>query len=289
MSLKWDRVPAMDVCTIDFTLDDSRASMHAFLRRVAPMLNEFPDIGTGWVVDCERCQYLGPDAAALLFALHLDAIEHGGRVDIRLPAAPPALASFCSYSWLSHWLHGGPTADPSHPANETVPLEQFSAPRANQADALVNLIRRHAELQIDEEDYLRICIGEVAQNIADHAQSPIGGVSCARFIASSRQVRVAIVDRGVGIPNSLRGRHPELHDDQVALRRVLEGNYSSKTYERNMGLGISNLGLVVKNLTGDLVIVSGGATVETRTAKTPRFFENPAYFHGTCVFFTLRV
>lgn len=166
----------------------------------------------------------------------------------------------------------------------------FDVPLANQADPLVRLVSKRMALSADAEDYLRIWFNGSAQNVVDHAKSKIGGVWCARSLHSSATVRIAIVDRGLGIPATVRASHPETRSDEEALLRVRDGGLSAKSLARNMGLGVSNLTSRVLRLRGEVVLLSGGACVQAMPAAAPRSFPmGEARFPGTAVLFKLRV
>lgn len=154
-------------------------------------------------------------------------------------------------------------------------------------DPVISLVRRRASIETDEEDYLRLCMNEVIQNIDDHAKSEIGGIWCARFIGAAGEVRVAIVDRGLGIQRTLAQRYPKVNSSVQALQCVFEGNYSSKSRKNNMGVGISNLAKIISLKNGNLSIFSGDGLADIRHGESPRFKKTPFCFPGTGVFFTL--
>jgi hypothetical protein len=274
-------------CLVDFQVDDTPESLRAFLVRLKPVLDHK---GSGsWAIDCSSCTYLGPNAAAVLGALWLQA-RNECAASIVLPREPPKLDAFCAFSGLKHLVLGEPPPDPSHPDCETVPITQFSMARWNEPDSIVHLIRRHMDLEKGFEDYLRTALNEVVQNIEDHAESPIGGVWCARYLSGKREVRVAVVDLGKGIAASLASRFDEAKVPYRALQMVFEGNYSSKSRKNNLGVGISNLAFIVRELKGELFILSDdGLAVLTRKRKTPTFETTAVRFPGTAVFFSLRV
>jgi len=273
----------MAIAEIDFNVDDTTQSIIAFLKRVTPLL---VTADQQRVIDLSRSKYLGPDAAALVYALWLEGRLDSRPCEVRLPSEPESLAAFCEFSGLNHRLLGGVPPNPEHPESETVPVNDFKKPLANQAYPIIKLIQRHTELAKDVEEYLYICFNEVAQNIDDHSGSPIGGVSCARFMRQRNEIRVAIVDRGRGITETLRRRY-NIVDARDALSRVIQGGHTSKSLETNQGLGISNMALVVKNSGGTLMIVSDDAYVESRAGQPPVVQRLGFVFKGTAVFFRL--
>jgi hypothetical protein len=247
------------------------------------------DPGEAWTLDLRSCEYLGPDASALIYATWLHARSIGQKSVVYLPTSPPQLEGFCRYVGLEHLILKGRRPTPDDPDSETVPLSQVYTAVANQGDTITRLIRRHVELSDDAEFYLGTCLSEAIQNIEDHSQSKIGGVYCARFLSGSGEVRVAVVDRGVGIARSLSKEHGEIRSAD-ALAKVIQGEFSGRTLARNLGLGISNLVKIVRNHRGDLVIQSGhAAAVVTPRSEQPSIVEPGYEFPGTAIFFRFNV
>lgn len=72
----------------------------------------------------------------------------------------------------------------------------------------------------------------------------------------------------------------------MALRRVVEGGYSSRSRPNNMGLGVSNLFGLVKLAGGRIAVFSEDAFAEAHPGSVPRIESLPCVFAGTGVFFT---
>jgi len=245
--------------------------------------------GAAWELNLQNCGYLGPDAAALVYATYLNARISGRPGTVRLPDKPAALDAFNHFSGLKHLLHGGKRPNRDHPDCQTVPLNHFYQAVGNQADPILTLVRRHTTLSKDAEFYLGSSFAEVVQNIEDHAGSPIGGVSCARYFSGSNQVRVAVVDMGDGIANTLSRKLGRI-DAVEALRLVVRGRVTSQSTERNQGLGISNLAGAVANTGGELMILSGlGAAQVSSKAREGEYTVLPIRFPGTGVFFKMNL
>jgi hypothetical protein len=278
------------VCAIDFNVDDTAQSIAALLVRLRPVTDALASGAQLPTINATTCQYLGPDAAAILAALWLRARAYGRTLAVALPQSPVALASFCRFVGLEQLLSGGPAPDRDHPENETHPITVARGSPGLWTQPIVTLVRRHAEMGDDEEEYLRIGLHEVLQNVEDHARSSIGAVLCGKYFSASKQVRIAIVDGGEGVLAALRRTNPQLPDTKTALQKIIQGGYSSKSRDTNMGLGISNLAQFVRHLKGSLVIVSGDAIAETRSDKPVRVQSRPGMnYQGTGVFFSMRV
>lgn len=121
-----------------------------------------------------------------------------------------------------------------------MPLRQIVTARWSDPTPIIQLVNHYLAIAEEPEEYLRICVHEVIQNIENHAESPIGGVMCARYMSSAQQVRVAIVDRGIGICTTLKRQHADTTPENP-LRRVLKGKVSAMSRPNNAGLGLCNL------------------------------------------------
>lgn len=244
-------------------------------------------------IDLTKCQYLGPDAIALLAAIVLDRRYRGHRVDVSLPGGPAKLRAFCRFSGFDALVNDEPA--PTDVEEPVIPLRQIREARWGDADPIIALVKRHLEIPDDPAesvvellDELRTCVNEVVQNIQDHAASPIGGVLSARFMKGDRHVRVAIVDRGMGICTTLQRRHPDTTPGN-ALQRVLRGDYSALSRPNNRGLGLSILRDRINYVKGDFVLLSGVSGAHCRGGYGNKFFMMPHGLPGTAVFFTLPV
>jgi len=273
--------------TVDFNLDDEPRSICAFVDRAFGLLQTKV---ASWHLDLSSCGYIGPDAAAVIVATILQARNCGQTASVTLPTSPPQLAAFCEFSGLRHYAAGTPYPQGDHPQSETEAARQILQSHQSESSTIIDLVRRHVGIDQDTVDYLRICVNEVLQNVEDHASSPIGAVMCARFLTAKKQVRVAIVDRGIGIAASLGNRYSDIRDDCEALRRVVKGGTTARSRPNNMGVGISNLcDIVLRNFRGRMFLISGGAIATGTAGKIPKVLMLKSRFPGTGVFFTIPI
>lgn len=244
-----------------------------------------------WKLRCQECRYLGPWATAVLATAYLEGVRREQSPRVQLPQEPPPLRSFCAYSGMEKLFRNGPLPDPDHPECEVIALERFTTASWDRSNRLIKLIHRHTGgLTLEFEDQIRACVQEVIQNIYDHAKSPIGGVLAGRYMATSREVRVGIVDRGLGIAETLRAKYPDTTSSRLALTRVIQGKFSSKSRPSNMGLGVSNLFGLVQNAGGRMAIFTGNSYAEVHPPmERPVVYDTGCEFPGTAVFFTLPV
>jgi anti-sigma regulatory factor (Ser/Thr protein kinase) len=202
------------------------------------------------------------------------------------------LAGFCRYSGLAQ-LVGGPPPDPDHPENETVPLCVHRQATFLDAKPILDLVARHIEDASSETEFqedIRTCVTETIQNVVDHAASPVGGISCARF--KKGRVAVAVADLGVGIAVSLRRRFPDIADELDAMGRIAraEGGrgLTALSRESNAGLGLHWLRTIVERRRGSLFLMSGNAFASVTSGGSGWSIERMTpRFGGTAVFFSL--
>lgn len=274
--------------SIDFNVDDSAKSMVAFLSRLAAYL-ETP-IAEHATIDFGGCQYLGPDAAAVLAAIISKRRKLRDNLTILLPKHPPPLDGFCEFSGLKHLIDGTPRPDTTHTDCQIVPVTQFKTVKFTSSNPIVDLVRKNIDLDDDTEDYLRSSISEVFQNVADHSESDDGGWYTGRYLASRHEIRVAVVDLGIGILGSLQKRYTDATTAYLELPRVLSGYRSSMSHPRNRGLGLSNLALHVRRMHGSLWVLSNDAIVDLAGPTRDPVTKQLAFkFRGTAVCFSLNL
>jgi len=273
--------------TIHFSVNDRVRS----IRRLIEEISCFAAREEGQIlrIDLRKCQYLGPDAIALLGAVLLD-FKSSTKVEVLGPEGPPALRTFFEACGLETLIHGVQSV-PKNPNLElpnVLSLTQFQKASFQDADPIMKMLHRFDAIDPEQEESLRVCVNEAIQNVQDHAKSPVGAMMTARFMAKDKEVRVAIVDRGIGVRSSLSKRYPDTTPENV-MQRVLSGNYTALSRENNKGLGLSLLASIVENLGGDLFILSESSTAELRRGSKKSFMKLTSGFRGTGVFFTLPV
>lgn len=272
---------------VDFNVNDRLSAVGAFLQRLGRILDGAS--GRDATINFEKCRYLGPDAVAIVAALAYDLDKKGRLVRAIWPAGPRALRSYIRHSGLEQLVSTPSQEEYDDPSRFTVlPIRQFDKASFGDAEPIINMVGRYVDLDAETSERLRTCVYEVLQNVYDHAKSSIGAVAAARYMERSGEVRVAIVDRGIGIYETLRGQVPGLTAEN-AISKVLAGNVSSMSRPNNMGLGIRNLKDIVLGLSGTLVILSGDRAVEVTETTTRQSVRFSHPFSGTGVFFTARL
>ncbi|WP_193064925.1 ATP-binding protein [Oceanobacillus oncorhynchi] len=111
------------------------------------------------------------------------------------------------------------------------------------------------EIHTNSLSTIRICFGEIFNNIRDHAQENTGCIFAQHYPALNK-VKITISDFGVGIPNNIKSIRPSLRDHEAIELASAEG-FTTRTTPRNLGAGLHTLiENVVKNNHGSVHIHS---------------------------------
>ena len=271
---------------VDYNLDDKPESMIALLRTIQPAI-----VGLrNWRLDLSKCGYIGPYAGAIIVTALLEARSRGLTCDLILPTSPAKLVSFCKSSALEFHAGVGPMPDEHERHSETIPMRVLKGTSFSIPDPFIALISQHIDLDSEVEEYLRTCIIEVVQNVEDHSRSAIGAVAAARYMCKSKEIRIAIVDRGVGIGATVRQRYPEIASNRNAIAGVMEGGVSAKSRPNNMGVGVSTLCAIIQNqLKGRVFIISEDTAVSRQSGRPDYWPYLGRRFPGTAVFMNVPV
>jgi signal transduction histidine kinase len=173
-----------------------------------------------------------------------------------------------------------------------VALERFTLPKKRETRTL-ELLQMHAldalytdqvaELLVagvpgiteDNVHPIRVCLNELLQNVFEWADSPVGCLVHTRWYKGSRSVRLAVVDRGVGIPTELRrARVQDLHlesDDSRLIEAAVTRPRLTSRQNQAGGLGLKTIRDIVCGRGGRLTVVSLGGKVKWSGAKSSRY------------------
>ncbi|MGE0479322.1 MAG: ATP-binding protein [Phycisphaerae bacterium] len=122
-------------------------------------------------------------------------------------------------------------------------------------------------------DHVQYCVGELARNVVQHADSPGGGVALARRAPHGGALQIAVCDAGRGVRASLAPFYTEVQTDLEALRlatlphtsgAVPPGPYGS--FE-NMGLGLFISKEIAWRTGGGFWLASGSALLGVRDSE----------------------
>jgi anti-sigma regulatory factor (Ser/Thr protein kinase) len=267
---------------IDFNINDSYPSLGALLLRLEPGIT-----AEKLKVDLTDCEYIGPLGVAVLSSLAATRKEQ----ELETVMTPPKLAranNYCIYAGLASQLGFGRAPDQEHPKNETMALRVFQDRDQTGVLQVCSLVKKHILLTNHASTALSTMVGELTQNVSDHAGTP--GTLTARFLRKKAVVRVAVADFGIGLEQHLNLKH-KVHGPIHALRLALEQGRTSGTAPHNRGQGLNLLDTLVVHNGGRMLLVSGGAYYERRRDgwSTLKEFQRGANLPGTLCYFEFRV
>jgi anti-sigma regulatory factor (Ser/Thr protein kinase) len=220
----------------------------------------------------------GPFGVALLASSIATRHLAGCRTRIRAPSNPVA-AQFLEEIGLASFAEGRTTGI------GTLEVRQLEALDASYTQAVTEMVMRGVPGTDDQTGYLiQLCLNELLQNVFEWAESPMGCTVLARWYHKTRSVRLAVVDRGIGIPAALR-RHKVrgLHrssDAEVIIAAVTTPQLTSRQ-NRVGGLGLKTIREEIARRKGRLTIVSLGAKVVWTDQRSSHYQAFP--LRGTAV------
>lgn len=169
-------------------------------------------------------------------------------------------------------------------------LRQFHTLDAVYTERVAQMLLHGVPGMTEAQSYpIQLCLNELLQNVFEWAESPIGCFVLARWYKKTRSVRLAVVDRGIGIPAALRREKVhDLHraDDAAAIEAAVTTPQLTSRRNRIGGLGLKTIREVVCGRDGRLTIVSLRAKVTWSGSRTSKF-KSPA-LRGTAVEIDIR-
>lgn len=126
-------------------------------------------------------------------------------------------------------------------------------------------------------------VWEIYANAFEHGQSPIGIFSCGQHYKQLHELKLTVVDFGVGIPSNVRiyASNPNISAD-IALRWAFQRGTTTKPNGTSRGMGLDLLKEFVKLNKGKLEIFSheGYAIIDSNQEQ---FVNRTTFFEGTLV------
>lgn len=180
--------------------------------------------------------------------------------------------------------------DDARVRDTTIPLEIVTYANSYQwlDSSLMNWLSRTLNITKNSLTDIKMCLGEIFNNINDHAQENTGCIFAQHYPANNK-VSIAISDFGVGIPNNIRKINPSLSDGE-ALGKAIEEGFTTKTNPRNLGVGLHTLVKnVVEHNKGSLFIHSNYGILNCISGDTNYTFSNEdSFYPGTLIEINLR-
>ena len=156
----------------------------------------------------------------------------------------------------------------SERASTILPLRRFETFSDVEVVALetVELLHRQGEAVGCWGNAMFAAVSELCNNALQHGKNELGAYVVADRTSGrdGGQLRLAIADLGIGIPEHIRSRHPEWQDDTSAIARAIERGVSG-TGDTYRGNGFSEV--FDEALQTDLVKARSAASVDIRSGR----------------------
>jgi anti-sigma regulatory factor (Ser/Thr protein kinase) len=168
----------------------------------------------------------------------------------------------------------------------TLKLRQLDALDPLYVRSVAELLAQRVPGTSEEAQHtIELCLNELLQNVFEHADSRIGCFVQARWHAERENVRLAVVDGGIGIPSALRRKLvaslQRSGDDNVIIAAVTHRGISSRAGGRPGGLGLKLLREIAVERGGCVTVIAGNAKVIFKQTG-PRIYKSPV-FRGTAI------
>jgi hypothetical protein len=232
------------------------------------------------VLDATTTTMFGPLCVCLLAASTAE--RHASARSTRLdPPTDKEAARFLREIQFDRFVRGSATD-----ASSTITIRQLRALDPTYTAQAAQVICDGVPGLDEASAYpVQLCLNELLQNVFEWAESAIGCVVLTRWFHKSRSVRLAVVDRGIGIPARLRRlRIADLHresDADVIVAAVTRPKLSSRV-GRAGGLGLKTVHEVVTGRGGRLTVLSYNAKLAWSGSKSVTISRIPA-FRGTAI------
>lgn len=138
---------------------------------------------------------------------------------------------------------------------------------------------------------IEVCLDEILNNCFDHADSQTGVIGHGQYMPSMRQIRLAICDTGVGIPNCVNsyfyknGDAPLSSEDAISW--AFEQSNTTQSTPSNRGRGLHTLHSTIEACNGSYRVI----THDKWLLKLPdnKMYRDTSNFFGTAIEFELQI
>lgn len=135
---------------------------------------------------------------------------------------------------------------------------------------------------------VRLILTELLTNTLDHSGEK-QCYACVGIWGKSRNLHIAFLDFGVGIPKKLQTRYPQLEDDCEAVQSLLQKNLTTRRHIEG-GRGYRIIQEILRHNQGRLHIFSGRAKAVLRYDRGEYSYKKARKeFTGTCIDFQVNL
>jgi signal transduction histidine kinase len=233
--------------------------------------------------DFVECRELSQQAIAFLGGLARAIQRSRGIVRFKWDTCRPRVIRMFRASGFTVSFKG----PPAHPGPHVVPYREYLSADPNAVlDYLTNswLSPEWISLTPGFRQALISVVLEIYLNAFEHADSPIGVLTCGLHDETKEIVRLVVMDFGVGIPHRVRAftKRPSLRASTTMKWAFASGTTTSPKPDTARGVGLDLLRQFVRLNKGYLRVYSHEGFAEVKS-KSERFMNRGIPFHGTLV------
>ena len=166
------------------------------------------------------------------------------------------------------------------PAGRFIPLTQITDSN-NLSDFITDMIPL-LHLKPEQAEPIRYVMSELMRNVFEHAESKIGAIVCAQYFSKTNRISIGIVDRGVGIKETISQSYA-VKSHSEAIRLALTPGITGTTKriggtDYNAGAGLFFIKSIAKVNRDFFVMYSGNSLyklLKTQGNKKVRLYGDP--------------
>ena len=235
----------------------NRVKLHDFRKYPAKAL----------LLDFTRSRFLEPYHIASLACLIHEYQDKGFAV--RLSKIPNEIKEYLISFDFDQFCRTGQHTNTYVPTDKkTFPLWHIEEPRKDFYTLEVQKYFENNHFAGQDLFVLGNSLAELMNNIFDHSASKIPGYTFTQLNTRTNKIITCVCDFGIGIPGSvnkyLKSIGKTALQNNLALTKALELNFSSLTRPHNRGFGWNTIFTSLKALNGRLLIISNNALFEMK-------------------------
>jgi anti-sigma regulatory factor (Ser/Thr protein kinase) len=264
------------------------AQIERFIRDIGPLLSI--DEAAEVEIDLEGLAFVGPTALTVMTAT-LRHLSHNRLLaeDARLymPRSPLTRHYLERMDFVRLVAKNADEYEEEFERRDPVgfrPCQHFDGSEYHVVAAeMANAVAERCETDTVARSSIRICFDELAENVLNHADTPLGGFAMAQAWPRRSEIEVAIVDLGIGVRASLAKNpaYAALEDDLAAVTVALDPRVTGNPTGRNSGIGLYITRLLLRENGGTLLLRSGRG--EIYSGSREEGFTRANFFPGTIV------
>jgi len=237
------------------------------------------------IIDFSKCRFLRPNAVAFLGGLIRLITSQGRKFTFREKTLHKNVKRNLQQNGFMFAFCQDITPWPGN----SIPYRED----LTQNDELVHYLaeqwlgRDWVKVSTDLQKLILARVLEIYANAFEHGRTDIGVFSCGQYYPNLKELKLTVVDFGVGIPQNVRDftQNPSLSADK-ALQWAFQQGTTTRGKQVAGGIGLDYLKQFVRRNQGKLQVLShnGCATIDEKQ----EIYENrQTFFQGTLVNITL--